>query len=409
MAPADPPSRQSDLSLPQSSCSPSSQHRSTRRAALATIGTAATSTLPGCNALTNNTDPAPFHDGNWYSYGNSPTNTNRVNGGVPKSDEHDVFFPSRWTYVPPVVHEGVAYFATDKQVVAVMTDGTERWSRRLDTEVSGTPALDPDRSRLYVPTRVVGTSDTPEPTPASVTVLSLADGDVVDTWRVGDGRTYGVTVAAGDVYARSATACVRLTSDGTERWRQPLDPLSYDAYNLGDSTATQVAPAVADHGVYVPDRDALVKLALNTGEEQWRVAVDTPYAASVVDDDLVIQTGWQETVAVERTGAIRWRRDLHSRAAAAVADGVVYVVAGDLHEIGAGTGETNWQAHLPSEGTAAPDVTDQDVLVTSGDVRAFRREAGGGILSPERERWHLGGPGRRRALRLLKGHVLGRP
>lgn len=175
----------------------------------------------------------------------------------------------------------------------------------------------------------------------------------------------------------------------TERRRQFLDPLSYEEYNLGDSTATQIAPAVADHGVYVPDRDAFVKLALDTGEVQWRVDIDTPYAASVVDDDRIIQTGWHETVAVDQSGAVRWRRYLHSRAAAAVADGDVYVAAGDLHELDAENGETNWQAHLPSEGTAAPVVTDQDVLVASGDVRAFRREDGGGILSPDRKRWQI--------------------
>ncbi|MFB6184201.1 MAG: PQQ-binding-like beta-propeller repeat protein [Haloarculaceae archaeon] len=75
----------------------------------------------------------------------------------------------------------------------------------------------------------------------------------------------------GDVYARSATACVGLAPDGTERWRRPLDPLVYDEFNLGDSTATQVVPAVTDDGVYVPDRDALVGLDRETERERWRV------------------------------------------------------------------------------------------------------------------------------------------
>lgn len=219
-----------------------------------------------------------------------------------------------------------------------------------------------------------------------MTVLSLANGEVVGSPRVGDGRTYGVTVVDGDVYVRSATTCVRLAADGTERWRQALAPLVYDEFNLGDSTATQIAPAVAGDGVYVPDRNALVKLDVDTGEERWRVPVDTPYAASVVDTDGIVQTGWQETVAVTHTGEVRWRRDLHSRAAAAASDGNIYVAAGDLHELDAETGETNWQAHLPSEGTAAPIVTDDSVIATTGDVRAFRRTADG-LLGPDRERW----------------------
>jgi outer membrane protein assembly factor BamB len=179
-----------------------------------------------------------------------------------------------------------------------------------------------------------------------------------------------------------------LAPDGTERWRQSLDPLVYDEYRLGDSTATQIAPAVTGDGVHVPDRDALVRLDRDSGDERWRVPVDTPYAASVVDDGGVVQTGWQETVAVDSSGEVRWRRDLHSRAAAATADGDVYVVGSDLHELDPETGETNWQAHLPSEGTAAPVVADDTVLVPTGDVRAFRRDAGG-LLGPARERWRF--------------------
>ncbi|MDT3433928.1 PQQ-binding-like beta-propeller repeat protein [Haloarcula sp. 1CSR25-25] len=345
--------------------------------------------LAGCSALGENPDAAPFHDGDWRSYGNGPANTNRVASGVPEADDYDILTAGGWPYTPPVVHDGVVYFAADRQVVAVTPDGNEQWERRLDSEVSGAPALDPGRRRLYVPTRVVRTTDAPDPAPASVTVLSLADGEVIDTVRVGDRRTYGVTIAEGDVYARSATACVRFGSDGTERWRQPLDPLVYDEYNLGDFTATQVPPAVTADGVYVPDRNSLVKLDPESGEERWRVPVDTARAASVVDGEGVVQTGHQETVAVDHSGAVRWRRDLHSRAGAATAaNGDIYVAAGDLHELDPRTGETTWQAHLPSEGTAAPVVTDEHVLVVTGDVRVFRRTTGG-LLAPDREHWRM--------------------
>ncbi|WP_338902575.1 PQQ-binding-like beta-propeller repeat protein [Salinibaculum marinum] len=355
---------------------------------LAVLGTAATGAVAGCNALEDSSDPEPFHDGDWHSYGNSPQNASHVEGGVPAPDEHTQILPAQWQYAPPVVYEDIVYFAADRQVTAVTPDGAEQWSRRLETPVSGAPALDPTRGRLYVPTRIRRPSSEPAQGSAAMTILALSDGEVVDTYRVGDRRTYGATVVSGDVYARSATACVRLGPDGTERWRQPLEALSYEEYRLGDDTATQVAPAVTDDGVYVPDYDSLVKLDPASGEERWRVPVDTPYAASVVGDSIV-QTGWQETVAVEPSGDVRWRRDLSSRAAAAVAaDGDVYVVAGDLHELDAETGETNWQAHVPTENTAAPVVTDENVLVECEDLRAFRREANG-LLGPERERWRV--------------------
>lgn len=385
MSPADPSSTQPDL--PQSYSTPldSSPSCPSRRAFLAAAGTATTAALAGCSILRNSGETAAFHDGNWHSYGNGPTNANHVSGGAPEADEQESLTAAGWPYAPPVVHDGIVYFATDRQVVAVATDGDEQWSRRLDVEVSGVPAIDPDRGRLYVPTQGVRPTNGPDAETASVTVLSLTEGDILDAFRVGAGRTYGVTVVEGDIYARSASACSRLAPDGTERWRRPLDPLIYDEFNLGDSTATQIAPAAKD-GVYVPDRNALVKLDPGTGTERWRVPVDTPYAASVVDDTGVVQTGWQEIVAVDHSGDVRWRRNLHSRAAAAAGDGDIYVVAGDLHELDAASGETNWRAHLPSEGTAAPVVTDDAVLAVAGDVRAFRKNVSG-ILGPNRERW----------------------
>jgi outer membrane protein assembly factor BamB len=359
-----------------------------RREVLAAAGAATMSSVAGCSALRSGPETQPVRDGDWLAYGNGPTNDNHVEGGAPSPDEHAVLTSAPWPYAPPVVHDGLVYFASGRQVTALTVGGTERWSSRLDVAVSGAPAVDPDRGRLYVPTRVVPTADGPDPAPASVTGISLADGEIIGAPRVGDDRTYGVTIDDGDVYARSATACVRLAPDGAERWRTSLDPLVYDGYNLGDSTATQIAPAVTQGGVYVPDRDALVKLDPATGEERWRVSVDTPYAASVVNPGLgVVQTGWQETVAVEPSGDVRWRRNLHSRAAATTTGADVYVVAGDLHELHGPTGETNWQTHLPSEGTAAPVVTDECVLAASGDLRAFHRDAEG-LFAPDRVRWH---------------------
>jgi len=369
-----------------------SRSATSRRRFLALAGTASTTALAGCSALTSDDERTGFHDGDWHMYGNSPGNENRVAGAAPAPDEHALLVPADWPYAPPVVHDGIVYFAAERRVVAIGPDGRDEWTRDLDREVSGAPALDPERGRLYVPTRDVGRADDAEqggdtgPERASVTVLSTTEGDVLGSHRVGDERTYGVTVADRDVYARSETACVRLAPGGTERWRRSLDRLVYDEYNLGDSTATQIPPAVTDEGVYVPDRNALVKLDRESGEERWHVPVDTPYAAAVADESGVIQTGWQETVAVDRAGEVRWRRDLQSRAPVAVDGSDVYVVAGDLHELDGESGETNWQAHVPSEGTAAPVVTDEDVLVAGSGVRAFRRDAGG-LLGPERLRW----------------------
>lgn len=388
MPAADSSSSRRDRSRSRSSSSPT-DHVS-RRTLLATAGTAVASALAGCSALGNATEAPTFHDGDWHSYGNGPTNTNRVAGGAPKPTDQETLTTAGWTYVPPVVHDDVVYFAADRSVSAIAIDGTEKWSRLLAGRVTGAPALDPDRDRLYVPTDTSQTTDGSEMDQAVVTALSLTDGTTVAQFGIGDGRTYGITVVDGAVYARNASACVRLTPDGTEQWRCPLDPLTYDEYNLGDYTATQVAPAVVDNGVYVSDRDAVVKLDPETGEERWCVPVDTAYAASVVDEGGVVQTGWQETVSVDHSGDVRWRRDLHTCAAAAASNGDIYVAASDLYELDGASGETNWQTRLShgGSGTAAPVVTDTDVLVASGNLLTFRRDMSG-ILPASRKRWEF--------------------
>lgn len=380
MSPAEPP--------------PESESRPSRRAVLAALGTASATALAGCNALGEET--TPVYDGDWTQFGNGATNANRVSGGMPEPTARTRLTAAGWVFTPPVVHGETVYLAANGGVAAFGVDGTERWSQLFyesealpeDFEVSGAPAVDPERGRLYVPARRRPTTDGSATFAASLAVFSLG-GDLLRTIRVDGERTYGVTLLDGDAYVRSSTACVRLAPDGTERWRRPLDPLGNEEYNLGESTATQITPAITDDAVYVPDRSAVVSLDRETGDERWRVPVDTPYGASVVDDDGIVQTGWQETVAVDHTGEVRWRReDLRSVAAAALADGDCYVVAPyELHELDAATGETNWKARLTTDSiAAAPVVTDDSVLVAEGSLLAYRREVSG-VLAPDRKRW----------------------
>ena len=385
MTTADQPPQQSSSTGANRPPPESATSRLGRRRLLAVTGSTIGSTMAGCISIGQNESTAPLHTGNWHSFGNGPRNTNRVSGGTPKPQSYEVLTPAGWIYTHPVVHDGIVYFATDREVVALGTAGTEQWTHQLEHDVSGAPCLDPDRRRLYVPTQITGSADDVSQR-AMVSVLSLSEGDLLDTYRLGTEKTYGTTVVDGDIFVRSDSACLRLAPDGSERWRQPLEPLVYDEYNLGDSTATQIVPAVEGDGVYIPDRNAIVKLDRESGDERFRIPVDTAYAAPTVDDDGIIQTGWQETVGITPSGDVRWRRDLQSRAAAAASDNEIYVISSDLHCLTADTGETKWQTHLPSEGTAAPVVTDGSVLVVSGDVRTFRRDTDG-ILSGDRKQW----------------------
>jgi outer membrane protein assembly factor BamB len=357
---------------------------------LAATGTALVGSLAGCSSFGGESTPPAFHDGDWDAYGNGPANRNRVRGGAPEPADASLLASTNWPYAPPVVHDDTAYVASGERVVAVQANGVEAWQRPGESRVvvSGAPALDPDEGLLYVPKRTVPRVDGPDPAPAFLVAYDSETG--FEQWRarVGDDRAYGVTVHDGDVYVRSATACVKLGSDGIERWRTPMAPLAYDEYSLDGDFATQVAPAVENTSVYVLDQNALVKLEPGTGDELWRVDANAPYAAPVLDDGGVVQTGWQGVVATDRYGDVRWRRDFQSLAAAAVDGTDVYVAARDLHELDGTTGETNWSTRLSSGelATAAPIVTDDSVVVDDNPPVAYRRDAGG-PLGPERERW----------------------
>lgn len=388
VSPVDPSSTRTGRAHTEDS-EAASDRRLSRRALCATVGTAALGGLAGCNLLGPSTPTAPLFSGDWYSFGNGMANTNYVPGGLPEVTESDILQPARWLYAPPVVYDGVVYFVGSRRITAVTPAGDIQWERRLEAELTGVPAVDQAREQLYVSVERSPPDGDTSADRAGVAVLSLGSGDIINTVSVGGEHTYGVTPAGNDIYARSATSCVRIAPDGTERWRQSLQPLQYDEINLGDSTATQIAPAVTDDAVYVPGQDSLVKLDRDTGQEQWRVRVEHAYAASVIDDAGVIQTGWEEIVAVDHTGTVRWRRDLQSRAAAATApNGDIYVIANDLHELDPATGETTWQTHLSSEGTAAPIVTADSVLVVDGNLRVFRRTTDLGPLA-SRTRWEL--------------------
>lgn len=353
-----------------------------RRRFLATAATALTGALEGCQSLGADR-VAAANPGPWLSFGNGPANANRVRGGAPHPRASTILEPAPWRYAPPVVHDGVAFFAANRRVTAVTTDGETVWDRGVEGEVSGAPAVDSTRNRLVVPTRGRDTGW------AGLELRSLADGTRLARYAVGENRTYGVTIDGPDSFVRSANACRRIGPRGTTRWHRDLEPLVYDEYRLGDTAATQIAPAVTDDGVYVPDRDALLKLDRETGDEQWRVGVDTPFAAPTVGPDVVVQTGWQETVAVDPGGDVLWRRDLQSLATPGLGEETAYVAASDLHAVDLTTGETEWTGHTPTDGTASPVVTDDSVVVATGDVRAFRRDTGG-LVPRDRERWRYG-------------------
>ncbi len=98
--------------------------------------------LAGCSALADGEDTVTFYDGDWRQYGNGSKNANRVAGGAPEPDEQTSLTSAGWAYAPPVVYDGVVYFATARRVVGAKWFETLRISssRKIDSPPSDSEA-----------------------------------------------------------------------------------------------------------------------------------------------------------------------------------------------------------------------------------------------------------------------------
>ena len=181
-----------------------------------------------------------------------------------------------------------------------------------------------------------------------------------------DGTIYAAIPGMDDLVALEG-------NDGTERFR----------VSHGAGTGLY-APAVRGDTVYVVGyAGELGAYDAETGENRWVVDVDVlnPYAPTVTDDGVVVP-GRDSVTCFDHDGTRRFTYDHDGnasdpdRAAAAVADGRVFVVdgTGSLHAIDLETGEEDWIASFG--GVAAPVVADEVVYLSNYGVSAFDVEDG---------------------------------
>lgn len=222
-------------------------------------------------------------------------------------------FPTVALPFGPTVADGVVYFVSDDSVHAVdAATGTERW--RVETGVV-----------LGSATAIGGTVYVSGLWDPIVIALDAATGQ--DRWRVNthDANGGGLDVAEGVVYVTGenrlrgsietdADVAALDAATGRVLWRTFLGT---------GMTGSVAAPTVADGDVYLVASGTLIVLDAATGNEAWRFPIGNNAAASPPPDAGVGPAMFGEWFIPP-----------------AVADGIVYVAAGDgtLYAIGGSAG-----------------------------------------------------------------------
>ena len=227
----------------------------------------------------------------------------------------------------PVVVDGRVYLATDNGFVHALDliHGTEIWRYPNEGSDLGTISADLTFSNgiLYVGTEegilhlIDVTGDLPEP----VCQFDAFD-PIVTNPIVTEDAAYVATMGQ-NIWPIPTGAC-----DGNVPNRLP----AYVA-----DTPVRVGPAIVGDTIYMPGGRYLYSIDLTTGEHLWepsQVTAEAPISTPpVVTADTVYFASEDGVVhAVDAsTGETlwQWETGLHVRAAPAVVDGVVFVVAGD--------------------------------------------------------------------------------
>ena len=205
-------------------------------------------------------------------------------------------------------------------VHAINSDGTKKWSIKLDDKIGAFPALSADGTVLYCLTNA-----------PTLYALNIVDGSI--KWRVEklDDSNKGCAVAVdkmGNIYVGTNAAIYSFTSSGNERW-------------TGKNIAFKITErgAFALHGdcLYATTLDkGLISVNMATGEKNWDYKNTGGNAYfPIVDKNGVIYftekgvSGKALVYAVEPTGSLKWSKDIASvltyNGAALSAEGLLFL------------------------------------------------------------------------------------
>ncbi len=205
-------------------------------------------------------------------------------------------------------------------VHAINSDGTKKWSIKLDDKIGAFPALSADGTVLYCLTNA-----------PTLYALNIVDGSI--KWRVEklDDSNKGCAVAVdkmGHIYAGTNAAIYSFTSSGNERW---------NGKNIAFKITERGAFALHGDCLYATTLDkGLISVNMTTGEKNWDYKNTGGNAYfPIVDKNGVIYftekgvSGKALVYAVEPTGSLKWSKDIASvltyNGAALSAEGLLFL------------------------------------------------------------------------------------
>lgn len=205
-------------------------------------------------------------------------------------------------------------------VHAINSDGTKKWSIKLDDKIGAFPALSADGTVLYCLTNA-----------PTLYALHIVDGSI--KWRVEklDDSNKGCAVAVdkmGNIYAGTNAAIYSFTSSGNERW---------NGKNIAFKITERGAFALHGDCLYATTLDkGLISVNMTTGEKNWDYKNTGGNAYfPIVDKNGVIYftekgvSGKALVYAVEPTGSLKWSKDIASvltyNGAALSAEGLLFL------------------------------------------------------------------------------------
>ncbi|MDS0280979.1 PQQ-binding-like beta-propeller repeat protein [Haloarcula onubensis] len=257
---------------------------------------------------------------------------------------------------PPGVGDGRVYVGDPEGVVHALAtaDGSERWT--VDT------GLGREGSVLAAPT-VAG--DTVYVAARNGTLLALDPGGA-ERWGVETGGQVALAPVVSDdtVYVASGRTLLALDrSDGAERWR----------FDTGRDIALTGPPAVADGTVYVGSDETLSALSAADGTERWtrRSRGGLSSGPTVTGGTVYVGRGSDVHALSAADGTERWvTEDVSATERPAVADGRVYVTSlgGPLVALNAADGRVEWRFDAAEAMWTPPVVADGTVYVGAGDT-----------------------------------------
>ena len=205
-------------------------------------------------------------------------------------------------------------------VHAINSDGTKKWSIKLDDKIGAFPALSADGTVLYCLTNA-----------PTLYALNIVDGSI--KWRVEklDDSNKGCAVAVdkmGNIYAGTNAAIYSFTSSGNERW---------NGKNIAFKITERGAFDLHGDCLYATTLDkGLISVNMTTGEKNWDYKNTGGNAYfPIVDKNGVIYftekgvSGKALVYAVEPTGSLKWSKDIASvltyNGAALSAEGLLFL------------------------------------------------------------------------------------